>query len=168
MSPVSEAEVAGLAGIVGLSAERQLAMEAEAATVSSRSSTPTGNAVEPVAENAAVETKDEPRPDPETVKSTAAAWANWRQTRDTGKDNGKTSESEVVQAPPPEPAVAESAPLDTAARAVAAGAEQISQEVPGTAPNGNPGDVASIVDSVLADLRPKLMAEISRKMSQKK
>ena len=29
-------------------------------------------------------------------------------------------------------------------------------------------DVASIVDSVLADLRPKLMKEISRKMAEKK
>jgi hypothetical protein len=28
--------------------------------------------------------------------------------------------------------------------------------------------VASIVDSVLADLRPKLMEEISRKMAEKK
>jgi CheY-like chemotaxis protein len=177
MSPVSEAEVAGLAGIVGLSADRQLALEAkgatdEAASVSSRSFTPgveaadpsRESAAQPAAELPAAELKDEPRPDPETVKSTAAAWESWRQ----GRDNGKSSESEVALGQLQEPAVAESAPADTAARAVAAGAEQIAQEVPGTAPSGNPGDVASIVDSVLADLRPKLMAEISRKMSQKK
>jgi hypothetical protein len=29
-------------------------------------------------------------------------------------------------------------------------------------------DIAGIVDSVLADLRPRLMAEISRKMAEKK
>jgi hypothetical protein len=51
--------------------------------------------------------------------------------------------------------------------AVAAGAEHIAQEVPEPSPE-NPADVASIVDSVLADLRPRLMAEISRKMAQKK
>ena len=48
--------------------------------------------------------------------------------------------------------------------AVAAGAEQLAQE----ATPDNPADVASIVDSVLADLRPRLMAEITRKMAEKK
>jgi hypothetical protein len=51
--------------------------------------------------------------------------------------------------------------------AVAAGAEQILQGA-SVAPSDQPQDVASIVDSVLADLRPKLMAEISRKMAEKK
>jgi hypothetical protein len=50
--------------------------------------------------------------------------------------------------------------------AVAAGAEQNAQEP--AAPTENPTDVASIVDSVLADLRPRLMAEITRKMAEKK
>jgi hypothetical protein len=56
---------------------------------------------------------------------------------------------------------------EAAAMAVAAGAEQRALEV--TPPSAeNPTDVASIVDSVLADLRPRLMAEISRKMAEKK
>jgi CheY-like chemotaxis protein len=109
----------------------------------------------------AAEPAAEPRPDSEAVKSTAAAWASWRQVRDTG--NG----GEVVQAQPKEFRVPESTPVETA-RAVAAGAEQILQEASVGAPSGNPADVASIVDSVLADLRPKLMAEISRKMAEKK
>jgi hypothetical protein len=51
--------------------------------------------------------------------------------------------------------------------AVAAGAEHSAQETP--APSSeSPSDIAGIVDSVLADLRPRLMAEISRKMSEKK
>ena len=58
------------------------------------------------------------------------------------------------------------APTAPAAMAVAAGAEQTAQE---PAPvTENPSDVASIVDSVLADLRPRLMAEITRKMAEKK
>jgi CheY-like chemotaxis protein len=102
------------------------------------------------------------KPDSEAVKQTAAAWASWRQTRDTGK------EPEVAEARPKEFEAPQPAPDGTAARAVAAGAEQILQEASAAAPNGEPSNVASIVDSVLADLRPKLMEEISRKMSEKK
>jgi hypothetical protein len=104
----------------------------------------------------------EHKPDFETVKSTAAAWASWRQMRDTRKDG----EAAQAQSPSTEFEVSEPAPAE-AAMAVAAGAEQILQEVT-AAPKGDRADVASIVDSVLADLRPKLMEEISRKMAEKK
>ena len=104
----------------------------------------------------------EPRPDSEAVKSTAAAWASWRQVRDTNKG------SEVVKGQSKEFEAPESAPAETTAMAVAAGAEQIMQEASAVPMNGDPKDVASIVDSVLADLRPKLMEEISRKMAEKK
>ena len=106
---------------------------------------------------------EEPRLDPETVKSTAAAWASWRQIRDSGEAKADT----VAETKPSEFEVPGSAPADSAAMAVAAGAEQILQEA-SVAPGDQPQDVASIVDSVLADLRPKLMAEISRKMAEKK
>jgi len=101
----------------------------------------------------------EPKLDSEAVKSTAAAWASWRQVRDTSK-------SEEPQ--PQVSAVPESSSSDTAALAVAAGAEQALQEASAAAPGDNPSDVASIVESVLAGLRPKLMEEISRKMAEKK
>jgi two-component system chemotaxis response regulator CheY len=106
---------------------------------------------EPVVAEPIVSTEpaEESMEESESVKSTAAAWASWRQIRDTG------------EAKP----VAERA--ESAAMAVAAGAEQIAQESAAVPPE-NPQDVASIVDSVLADLRPRLMAEISRKMSEKK
>jgi CheY-like chemotaxis protein len=110
----------------------------------------------------AAEAAAEPKLDPETVKSTAAAWASWRQTRDTGKG------AEASEAQPRELDTAQSAPAETAARAVAAGAERILQEASAAKPEGDQNNVASIVDSVLADLRPKLMEEISRKMSEKK
>jgi CheY-like chemotaxis protein len=116
-------------------------------------------------DSAAIASADEPtaesKPDSEAVKSTAAAWASWRQIRDTRKDG------EVAQAPSREFEVSEPAPAETAAMAVAAGAEQILQEA-AAAPKGEPADVASIVESVLANLRPKLMEEISRKMAEKK
>jgi hypothetical protein len=51
--------------------------------------------------------------------------------------------------------------------AVAAGAETTAGDV--SAPSEQEsGEIASIVDSVLADLRPKIVAEISRKLGKKK
>jgi CheY-like chemotaxis protein len=107
----------------------------------------------------------DPKPESEVVKSTAAAWASWRQTR----DNGEAKSDSVAES---NSTAAEPVPVDSAAMAVAAGAEHIAQEVSAEPamepPAENTEELASIVDSVLADLRPKLMAEISRKMSQKK
>ena len=122
----------------------------------------------------AADSTPEPKFDSEEVKNTAAAWASWRQTRDTGRDdteNDKVQNEEHGEASAARSSAfeaSEPAPADTAARAAAAGAEQILQEAAAASPNGNPKDVASIVDSVLAGLRPKLMEEISRKMSEKK
>jgi hypothetical protein len=48
--------------------------------------------------------------------------------------------------------------------AVAAGAEK----APEGAHGAESDDIAGIVDSVLADLRPKIVEEISRKMGKKK
>jgi len=104
----------------------------------------------------------EPKPDSETVKNTAAAWESWRQVHDTSHEN------EVAKTQPKEPDLPESVAAETAARAVAAGAEQALREAAAAAPEGDQNNVASIVDSVLADLRPKLMEEINRKMSKKK
>jgi CheY-like chemotaxis protein len=113
---------------------------------------------------APIERGDEPtaeyKPESEAIKSTAAAWASWRQIRDTRQDG------EVAQARPKEFEAPEAIPAETAA-AVAAGAEQTLQEA-SSSPKGDSPDVASIVESVLANLRPKLMEEISRKMAEKK
>ena len=159
LSPVSEAEVAGLAGLVGLSAESQIAAEPEAAATVAEgmSAAPHTASSKPFTrivrtpENG-TEPAEQRKPEREEVKSAAAAWSSWRQIRDTG--NGAEAATAPVAVEEPE-----------SARAVAAGAEQIPQE---TESRDNPADVASIVDSVLADLRPKLMAEISRKMAEKK
>jgi CheY-like chemotaxis protein len=117
----------------------------------------------PEAEPAATEAPEltaQPKLESEVVKTTAAAWASWRQNRDTGNGSEVTEPQPKELDPPP------AEPPDTAAMAVAAGAEQIVQEV--SPPSSDANNVASIVESVLADLRPKLMEEISRKMSKKK
>jgi hypothetical protein len=90
--------------------------------------------------------------------TTAAAWASWRRIRETGdsKDAAHPNNgAEEKAAPAPE----------EAAMAVAAGAEKTPEEVP--AATESP-EIASIVDSVLADLRPKIVEEISRKLGKKK
>ena len=85
--------------------------------------------------------------------TTAAAWASWRKIRETG--GSKTSkDSEDV-----------SEPKDEAAKAVAVGAESNPEEV--TALDSDP-EIANIVDSVLADMRPKIVEEIAKKLGKKK
>jgi CheY-like chemotaxis protein len=95
----------------------------------------------------------------EIAANTAAAWANWRRIRETDPKAAGAEPSEK-EAP------VESAPQD-AAMAVAAGAEKAPEEAR-AAHDAEPDEIASIVDSVLADLRPKIVEEISRKMGKKK
>jgi len=139
-------------------ATKELQPVAEAEPAMAETAAAASNAFAPIVHPEPIEEKIE---ESEAVKSTAAAWASWRQIRDTGEAKSAIDpKREEFDTPVPEPA-------ESAAMAVAAGAEQAAQES-AVAPPENPADVASIVDSVLADLRPKLMAEISRKMAEKK
>jgi len=90
---------------------------------------------------------------------TAAAWASWRKIRETGgSKSGQSAETSQKDAE-------ESLPQDRAAMAVAAGAESKPEEA--TNFDADP-EIASIVDSVLADMRPKIVEEIARKLGKKK
>ncbi len=97
--------------------------------------------------------------------TTAAAWASWRQIRESGdgkkaagpaKASQQEDDDDDYPAPPP----------DTAAMAVAAGAEKAAAEA-SEASADDPAAIANIVDKVLADLRPKIAEEISRKLKKK-
>jgi len=102
-----------------------------------------------------------------TVKSAAAAWASWHETHTTAVS--------ALVAPQSQPQHTE-APAEPAAMAAAAGAElppQVTSASQDTSASqaeraADIADIAGIVDRVLADLRPRLMAEISRKMAEKK
>ena len=83
--------------------------------------------------------------------TTAAAWATWRSNRESGH---------------PDSAAESASAQEIVAKAVAAGAEGSSAEVPADA--ASDPSIASIVDSMLADLRPKIVEEISRKLGKKK
>jgi hypothetical protein len=91
----------------------------------------------------------------ELAASTAAAWASWRQIRETAHPQDEDHPSQR------ESGIDESS--DSAAMAAAAGADDASG-----GDGADPTAIASIVDSVLADLRPKIVEEISRKLGKKK
>ena len=98
----------------------------------------------------------------EIAETTAAAWASWRRIREVGDTKATTAKTKSESSESKE----EQPPQDEAAMAVAAGAESSPDDVP--AQPQDSGEIASIVDSVLADLRPKIVAEISKKMGKKK
>ncbi len=92
----------------------------------------------------------------EIAANTAAAWASWRRIRESGDTKHASPLTSPRDAEEPE---------NAAAMAVAAGAEKTPEE---GASESDPEGIANIVDSVLADLRPKIYEEISRKMGKKK
>jgi two-component system chemotaxis response regulator CheY len=123
------------------------------------------HANEPVAAKDAAETKDaakEPaNKESEIAETTAAAWASWRRIRESGDGKGGSAKA----APSKEEKEKEKA-HDASAMAVAAGAEKSPEEA-GASSEESP-ELASIVDSVLAGMRPKIVEEISRKLGKKK
>ena len=109
----------------------------------------------------------EPSRETDLAAATAAAWANWRDVResvlgpkaasDSGSSSPGTAETELDEskesnknerAPQPEPDMAAAASVD---------------EAPAADPN-----LSSIVDNMLAELKPKLMAELAEKLKQEK
>ena len=96
---------------------------------------------------------------PEREAELAAAWAQWRQIRDSiGSPSLASPASETALAAEP-----------------ASGFKDIQRPTPTQPPSNtppsepaDPASIASIVDSMLAELRPKLVEEIARKMSQEK
>jgi CheY-like chemotaxis protein len=107
-------------------------------------------------------TADMAKKESEVAAHTAAAWASWRRIRETGDSKS----APVPPAPEQKREEPAPAPRDEAALAVAAGAEKAPEEVPVTSEISP--EIASIVDSVLADLRPRIVEEISRQLGKKK
>ena len=99
--------------------------------------------------------------------TTAAAWASWRQIRESGDKSKATGPAKANQQDDDDEEYPE-LPPDRAAMAAAAGAEKSpsAEEAP-EASADDPEAIASIVDKVLADLRPKIAEEISKKLKKK-
>jgi CheY-like chemotaxis protein len=97
-------------------------------------------------------------PEPQPGAEAAAAWENWQRIRDSVMSRESAaaiavSAAEVVHANiPPQDSVSSPAAMDDPASQPAMGADAL----------------ASIVDSVLAELKPKLMQEIAKKLAAEK
>ncbi len=90
---------------------------------------------------------------PQGESELAAAWANWKQIRESVV--GSQLSSQIADTVAELQATSSEAQPKPHEEAAAASGEETS-------------DIANIVDSVLADLKPKLMAEIARKMGKEK
>ncbi len=118
-------------------------------------------------------TDDMAKKESDIAATAAGAWASWRRIRDVGdKPATPPSDGSKGQLSPKEAAFereesATAGNQDKAAMAVAAGAEKAPEEVPPAAESDS-GEIANIVDSVLADLRPKIVEEISKKLGKRK
>jgi hypothetical protein len=88
--------------------------------------------------------------EPPVASEAVAAWDNWQQIRDS------------VMSPQKAAAIAESAALIVHANAAA------EDGAPSSQPILESSAIANIVDSVLAELKPKLMQEIAKKMAAEK
>ena len=118
-------------------------------------------------EHSAGGTVDMGNKESEIAETTAAAWASWRRIRESSDSRHAPAQSAKPQeGQEHEGQEVESASRDEAAMAVAAGAEKAPEE--GSNAPEESGEIASIVDSVLADMRPKIVAEISKKLGKKK
>ncbi len=109
-----------------------------------------------MANSDAPEVKPEVSPESDLAATTAAAWADWKRIRE---NPGTASASDSADSP-----------RDVAAMAAAVGAERRPEDVMADVTSGSESDpaIASIVDSVLNDLRPKIVEEISRKLGKRK
>jgi len=139
--------------------EKEYSAEATASAPATHANEPV-EATEPAVEGIKDVPKEAANKESEIAETTAAAWASWRRIRESGDGKG-SAHSEKHAASKEEKSLAQ----ETSARAVAAGAEK-SPEDP-TASSQESPEIASIVDSVLAGMRPKIVEEISRKLGKK-
>ena len=93
----------------------------------------------------------------DSMAKAKAGKSNWHQIHTAAPGAGAASKDAVEAAKQAEP-VAEEAPKVMAAAAAAEGSN---------APAPDAGTIASIVDSVMADLRPKIVEEIAKKLAGK-
>ncbi len=128
---------------------------AVAAAASAGTSAPEASKPEAISQPVSTPAPSEPAPSVPEVKANeselAAAWAQWKEIRETVVGSQLTSQIADVAA-----AGLKDAQLDNSSTP-APEAEEASSA-------GNPTAIASIVDTVLAELKPKLMEEIARKL----
>jgi two-component system chemotaxis response regulator CheY len=144
--------------------DNEIPEELISASVAATHATDLVAAKEPAAEGTKDIAKDAANKESEIAETTAAAWASWRRIRETGDGRG-TPHSEKSAASHAASKDEKVAAQEASARAVAAGAEKSPED--SAASSEESPELASIVDSVLAGMRPKIVEEISRKLGKK-
>jgi CheY-like chemotaxis protein len=141
---------ASASGLPNVSSEQVAPVEA----VSSASAVPENSAVAQVGST------------PQREAELAAAWQNWKQIRESfSGPKAFATPAEVSAEPKPKPEQA-APPTAASTEAVAAPAAEV-EEAETDAPEESTA-IASIVDNMLAELRPKLVEEIAKKMNSDK
>jgi hypothetical protein len=104
---------------------------------------------------------------PEREAELAAAWQNWKQIRESfvsAQPPAPIAEAPVAEPMPvQEEATAPSKPAEDEVESETEEVEMASSEAPAESTA-----IASIVDTMLAELRPKLVEEIAKKMNSEK
>jgi len=117
-------------------------------------------AVQPESDSPAVSAENSaPAADPQEQEHEAElahAWAQWRQIR------------ESIASPQMAAQLADVAAAELQASQSAAGSTESHFEKDSRSDSGSPDAIASIVDSVLSELKPKIVEEIARKLGGKK
>jgi CheY-like chemotaxis protein len=115
-------------------------------------------AASPAAES---QPQNEEAPEPSVPSETIAAWENWQHIRHSvmGSQQTEAIAESVAQ-------VAQAAMAATPEASASNSAEQQKPNEPSPAPALDGAVLANIVDSVLAELKPKLMEEIAKKLAK--
>jgi CheY-like chemotaxis protein len=157
-SAVAASRVADAVSERATSEVNESAAYAAAASASASPSSATAEAeaisqMSPVAEPAQSAPAGREPGEPQGESELAAAWANWKQVRESVVDSQLSSQI-----------------ADTVAELSQNHIEAQPESQPDAPPatGEETSEIANIVDSVLADLKPKLMAEIARKMGKEK
>jgi twitching motility two-component system response regulator PilH len=146
---------ASASGLPNVSSEQVAPVEA----MSSTSAVPENSAVAQVGST------------PQREAELAAAWQNWKQIRESfsgPKPSATPAEVSSEPKPKPEQAAPPPAASTEAVAAPAAEVEEAETDAPETDAPEESTAIASIVDNMLAELRPKLVAEIAKKMNSDK
>ena len=123
------------------------------------SSQAAGVPVETAAEPAVPAESSQPAADPQEQEheaELAQAWAQWRQIR------------ESIASPQMAAQLADVAAAELQGSQAAAASTESQSEKDSSSDSGSPDAIASIVDSVLSELKPKIVEEIARKLGKKK
>ena len=147
-----EAALAAAAAAGSGVAESNAAPEASAQSVPQVQASGRSGTRSPARSSAIRKSRHTP-PEPRGESDLAAAWANWKHIRET------------VLGSPLETQVAESANVEAKGFGTAAPSEEPPQAAE-LSTGEDSEEISSIVDSVLAEMKPRLMKEIARKMSK--